>query len=107
MDQNSFQDYYKEVRDRDQAIADATPIPEARGASVWAIFGIAFGIVAMVLGWIGPKYGLIFGVIALALSVVAYMKKKDNYGMAAIICSGLCVVISIGFWIGYAINSAG
>lgn len=101
MEQSSFQDYYKEVRERDQAIADATPIPEARGTSVWTIFGLAFGIVSMVMSWLYPAFGIVIGAIAAGCAVMGYMKKKDNTGMAAVICSALGIILSIGFFIGY------
>lgn len=101
MEQSSFQDYYKEVRDRDQAIAEATPLPEARGASVWTIFGLAFGITAMVMSWLYPLFGIVIGAIAAGCAVMGYMKKKDNLGMAAVICSALGLIMSIGFYIGY------
>ncbi len=99
MEQNSFQDYYNDVKQRDQQILENTPLPEARGTSVWSIFGLTLGIASVVCFFI-PKIAIFIGLIALGCSVMGYIKKNENVALAGIICSAIGLIVSISIIIG-------
>ena len=94
MEESKFQEYYKQVKERDQKILEETPLPEAEGNNVWITFGLSLGIASIVFSFY-TKFSVILGAFALVLSVIGYNKKKNNVGMAGIICSSIGFVLGI------------
>jgi len=93
MEENSFQEYYKEVVERDQKILEESELPEAQGVNEWIVFGLSLGIASIVFAFF-TKYSIILGAFALLLSIIGYVKKKTNTAMAAIICSAIGLILS-------------
>lgn len=94
MDESKFQEYYQEVRERDQKIADERPLPEAKGVNVCSIFGLALGISSMVLA-VTTRYTIVLAVIALLLSFLGYRKQNCGISIAGLICSSLGLLMGI------------
>ena len=94
MEENTFQDYYDKIKERDQEQFEKTPLPEPSGNNVWTIFGLSFGIASIAFGFIFP-YVIILALFSLVISGIGYGKKVCNLGKAAIICSVIDVIISL------------
>ena len=96
MEESKFQEYYQQVRERDEKIARERPLPEAEGVNVWVVFGLSLGIASIVFGFF-TKYSIILALVALALSFVGYRQKKNNGAVPGLICSCVGLFLSIGF----------
>ena len=96
VEDKEFQEYYKQVTERDRIIAENTPIPSAQGSNVWIVFGLSIGIATIVFSFFS-KYSVVMGIIALVLSFVGYTKKKDNTAIAGLVCSLIGIILGAAF----------
>ncbi len=96
MEESKFQEYYQQVKERDEKIANERPLPEAEGVNAWIVFGLSLGIASIVFGFF-TKYSIILAIVALALSFVGYRQKKNNVAIAGLICSCVGFFLSIAF----------
>lgn len=96
MENKNFNDYYQDIRERDQKIYEEKPLPQPQGHSVWNIFGLALGISAIVFS-IFTKYSIICAGLALIFSIIGYIKEKHPIGIVAIVCSSIGLISGIIF----------
>lgn len=94
MADSNFNEYLKEVQERDQRIIEETPLPTPKENNVWTLFGLFLGIASIIFSFF-LQYDAMLGIFAMGLSVVGYTKKKNNTGLAAIICSGIGICLAI------------
>lgn len=98
MGDSKFQEYYQEVRERDEKLVNEKPLPQAEGINAWLVFGLSLGIASIVFSFF-TKYSIILAIIALGLSFVGYRQKKNSLSKAGLICSTVGLVMSIIFTI--------
>jgi hypothetical protein len=96
MEEKNFQDYYSEIVQRDQKLADEKPLPKVYGTNVWTIFGLSLGITSIVLS-LFTIYSLIIGSFALVLALIGYKRQEIRIAKVAIICSVVAIVLGIAF----------
>jgi len=94
MEENKFQEYYNQVRERDEKIANAQPLPSPEGVNVWIVFGLSLGIASIVFSFI-TKYSIVLAITALILSFVGYRKKKNNVATAGLVCSAVGLILGV------------
>ena len=87
MTESKFQEYYQQIKDRDEMIAAEQPLPKADGVDVYIVFGLSLGIASIVFGFF-TKYSIILALLALILSFIGYRHKRNiNVSIAGLICS--------------------
>lgn len=96
MGNSKFQEYYQEVKERDEKLANNKPLPYTEGVNVWIVFGLSLGIASIIFSFF-TKYSIILAVIALVFSFVACHQKKNNVSAAGLICSTVGLIMSIIF----------
>lgn len=92
----SFEDYYQDIRVRDQKRLEDKPMPQGDRNNVSSILGLAVGISGIAFSII-TKYSIILAIVGGILSVFGYVKKKRNVGLAGIICSSIGLILGIVF----------
>ncbi len=90
MEDSKFQEYYQQVRERDEI--KESPLPSAEGVNVWIVFGLSLGIASIVFSFI-TKYSVVLAILALVLSFVGYKQKKNNVAIAGLICSTVGLIL--------------
>lgn len=110
MEESKFQEYYKQIRERDEKIANEKPLPNVEGVSVWIVFGLSLGIASIAFSFV-TKYSIVLALVALIFSFIGYRKRKINIAVAGLVCSTLGLILGISCAIGRyimveSINSA-
>ena len=79
MEEKTFQDYYNQVRERDEKIAEMQPLPSAEGVNAWVVLGLSLGIASIAFSFI-TIYSIVLAFIALIFSLRKREKiKKISY----------------------------
>lgn len=94
MEGKNFQDYYQEVKERDERIANEKPLPNPEGVNVWIVFGLSLGIASIMFSLIN-KYSIVLAVLALIFSFVGYRKKVNKVATAGIVCSAVGLILGV------------
>ena len=97
-EESKFQEYYQQVRERDEKIANNQPLPQAESVNVWVVFGLSIGIASIVISFF-TKYSIILALVALTLSFVGYRQIKNSVSISGLICSCVGLFFSIIFTI--------
>ena len=88
MEDGKFQEYYRQIRERDERIANEKSLPNVEGTNVFTIFGLSLGITSIIFSFF-TRYSIVFVLLALLLSFIGRRKKKNNIADAGVICSGI------------------
>ncbi len=94
MGNSKFQEYYQEVKERDEKLANNRQLPYTEGTNVWTVFGLSLGIASIIFSFF-TKYSFVLAVIALVFSFVGYRQKKNGVATAGLICSTVGFITSI------------
>lgn len=96
MEEKTFQDYYNQVRERDEKIAEMQPLPSAEGVNAWVVLGLSLGIASIAFSFI-TIYSIVLAFIALIFSFIGYRLKNNNVAIAGLVCSILGLIMGIAF----------
>lgn len=97
----NFNDYYQQVLDRDEKIAEEKPLPEVKGLHFTVMLGLAIGIGSILFSVLGSG-SVVLGVVALLLSIYGCTKEKENrIATAAVTCSVIGLVLSVSSTLTY------
>ncbi len=96
MEDGKFQEYYRQIRERDERIANEKSLLNVEGTNVFTIFGLSLGITSIVFSFF-TRYSIVFALLALLLSFIGRRKKKNNIADAGVICSTVGLIMGIIF----------